>query len=227
MKILALDASTMIGSVALLSAGKLLSEERSENQRTHSEFLNQSIESVLSKNNCAISDIDIFAVGIGPGSFTGIRVALNAAKALSYSFSKPIADMTSLEILASQTTEDCIAIINAYKNMIYFAEFKNGVLVGSTSAIEAVALEARLQALGYGPTNPILTIGDGYLAYENTFSASLRRTLHRASELSDYPLASLLARAVYEKKNIATTKDWKSVLPLYIRASAAEENLKK
>src|SRR5437868_12256809 len=97
----AMETSTQLGGVAVIKDGQVLATESSLRQKSHSEVLNRFVQNCLTKANLKLTDIDAFAVGQGPGSFTGIRVAANAGKSFSYVYSKPLVTIDSLVLLAA------------------------------------------------------------------------------------------------------------------------------
>ena len=101
MKILAIETSTMLGGVAIAddSAG-LIAEVRLNVKSTHSERLMMEIDHVLKQSFLKMSDIDVFAIAVGPGSFTGLRIGLSTVKGLSYATGKPIVSVPTLEAFA-------------------------------------------------------------------------------------------------------------------------------
>ena len=100
MKILAIDTSTMLGGIAVMDELNLIAETRLNVKSTHSERLMTEIEHCLKQSSLKISDIDVFAVAIGPGSFTGLRIGLSTVKGLSYATGKPIVSVPTLDALA-------------------------------------------------------------------------------------------------------------------------------
>jgi len=224
MKILALETSTMLASVAIVKDGHLLCERRSERQRTHSEVVSGYVDQCLQEAQLKLSDIDVFAVGLGPGSFTGIRIAGNLAKTFAYSFAKPLVAIDSLTLLAEQhrqTKLPVLSIINAYKNMVYLGLFD---------------FSEPVPQFTYGPTavsvrdlstvihQECLVVGDGYAAFQEYFPPELKKLLHRPDQALDYPEARTLGLLAHHKALANQTIDWNSYTPLYIRASEAEEN---
>lgn len=224
-KVLAVESCTTWASTALVENNKILAEESSGSQKTHSEFLNHSVDSILRKCNFRLDEIDIFAVGIGPGSFTGIRVALNIAKTFSYIYKKPIYACDSLSLLQQQTDKNCLTMINAFKNMVYWRVFQEGHEPTPAMATPALELEKNLSR--FSLHFPLVAVGDGYNAYESVFSTKLKQQLMRKSSASDYPKASTLGILAETKDSAGKILQWNTVLPLYIRASEAEENLKR
>lgn len=239
MKILAFESSTKLGSVALVENGVCTFSKRSTVQRSHSEVLHQFVYEILSAANIKLSDIDCFAAGCGPGSFTGIRVSLNTAKAFSYSFQKPMVVIDSLQNLAhlnwNHVLSDpqglraqtkgldvrILSLINAYKNMGYYAihsfspEGESQLLQGP-GVIQMKDIENLL-------AEPILTVGDGFLAYQGFLPDSIRTKMLRPNGVIDDPTAEGLGVLANRLISQGLTLDWKSVKPLYIRSSEAEE----
>lgn len=228
-KILAFESSTKLGSVALVEDGVCTHFRFSATQRSHSEVLHQFVFEILKDSGLTLKEIDVFAAGCGPGSFTGIRVSLNTAKAFSYSLGKPMVVIDSLENLAALNrnlvenakSSKILCLINAYKNMSYYAIYDLGtdgqlkVLVKPN-----VILMKDVQTL---LNEPILTIGDGFLTYETFLPKNIRAKMLRPAGVIDDPTAQSLGILASEKANQGLTLDWKFAKPLYIRASEAEE----
>jgi N6-L-threonylcarbamoyladenine synthase/tRNA threonylcarbamoyladenosine biosynthesis protein TsaB len=225
MLVLAIESSTRLASIALSSGDSngihVLAEESSNDPKSHSEFLNPAIERCLSSAGKSLQDVDLLAVGLGPGSFTGVRVAVNIARTFSFLLNKPVFVKDSLSILKAPCPQDGITIINAYKNMVYFRAFKGSQPLCDGQALRAIDLEQKLQDLGL--VQPSLCLGDGYDAYKSIFSEKLLSQLIRDNSFLDYPLAKNLAHMALQ--NPHQTLDWKAIIPLYLRASTAEENL--
>lgn len=232
MLVLSLETSTLLGSVALSKNGQVLAFEESFRQGSHSEGLNASINRILAKCSLQLKDIDLFTTGIGPGSFTGIRISLNTIKTFAYCHNKPVAALDSLSNLAHlnvsvsesvrSSGRPLISMINAYKNMVYISsyEFKNSALTEVKSP-EAI----RVQNLNNYITETSYIFGDGFLAFEKYFvETGLSKKMLRAETAYDYPKAEVMG--VLSAKQLLTQMKWPDLLPLYIRASEAEENLK-
>jgi tRNA threonylcarbamoyladenosine biosynthesis protein TsaB len=99
MNILALDSSTLTGSVCVVADGVVLAESSARVRATHSEQLLPLVHECLSRAALALDAIDRIAVGIGPGSFTGVRVALATAKGLHLATGTPLVGVRSLDAL--------------------------------------------------------------------------------------------------------------------------------
>ena len=102
MLILAVDTSTRSGSLALLRDGTVLSQQTISPDLPYSATFSPGVEHLLNTLGMHLGDIDLFAVAAGPGSFTGLRIGLTAAKAWAEAFGKPIAAVSGLEAIAAQ-----------------------------------------------------------------------------------------------------------------------------
>lgn len=223
MNLLAFESSTRLGSVALFQNGECTFFKESEIQRSHSENLQYFAVEIIKQAGIKFSDIDCFATGIGPGSFTGIRVSLNSVKTLSYAFSKPLVQVDSLHALAYQNQSadlPLLPLINAYKNMSYYGVYQQ--TQGQLSAKVQPSV-IQMKQVSQILTQPHLTFGDGYLAYEKFIPESLKSKMIRPQNPQDYPHAKSIGILGLEKLKQGLTLDWKLLNPLYIRSSEAEE----
>lgn len=229
MKILSCDTSTLLGSVAISEGSQILSSRSLQRAGSHSDTLNVMINECLKESGFSFSDIDLFVSGLGPGSFTGIRISLNTIKTLAFTQNKPCTGFDSLFLIAEQAklnANEITVMINAFKNMVYIAEY--AVESGEIKAIHSPQV-LRVQELEKFLNPQSLILGDGYLAYENYFQTHLKIKLKRDPEVSDFPVASTLCHLFKNRKNtdfVSAEYHWSRLIPLYLRASEAEENLK-
>jgi tRNA threonylcarbamoyladenosine biosynthesis protein TsaB len=222
MTVLAIECSTLAGGVALAKGERVFSSETWSEQSRHGEFVVSGIQKLFERNKMNPKDVDVIAVDIGPGRFTGVRVAINAARTLAYSLDKPIAAIDSLSVMAGgceNISLPLLTILNAHKNMVFAAahSYSNGRWV-QTFKPEALTIPELERRIG----TPHLCIGDGFSVYESTMSPEFKRILVRDSHLSDYPKVEALAKLAQS----SPLKSWREIEPLYIRASEAEEKLK-
>lgn len=101
MKILAFDTSNKPLSVAVVVDGEVLAHVESTEKKTHSISILPDIKNTLEESNLTINDIDLIAVSKGPGSYTGVRIAVTVAKTLADTLSKKLVGVSSLELLAA------------------------------------------------------------------------------------------------------------------------------
>lgn len=207
---------------------------KSTTQKSHSEVLHQFVFEILNEANLKLTDIDFYAAGCGPGSFTGIRVSLNTAKAFAYAFQKPIVEVNSLRNLAELnkglvgtaspakiSNSKILCLINAYKNMSYYAIYNFGPdnQFKALQGPDVIPMKDIKTLLN----DPILTVGDGFLTYESFLPENIRSQMLRPTGTVDDPSAESLGVVACEQIQAGLTLDWKSIKPLYIRYSEAEE----
>lgn len=228
---LSCETSTLLGSVAIHKNDQLLAERNLMRQGSHSDSLNLMIDECLSEAKLTLDQIDIFSCGVGPGSFTGIRISINTIKTLAYVYNKPCSAVDSLENLAllnvklkikhnPSSIENFVCAINAFKNMVYIAEYS----VDNNEQLQIIQPPQviRIQNLSSFIKKPCLFIGDGYEAYKGYIDQNFSSLILRPDWISDLPKASVTGEISFNQKNFT---HWSELLPIYLRASEAEENL--
>lgn len=133
MLLLAFDSTTSACSAALWRGGNVLSRDYQEMNRGQAERLMPMIVSVLGQSGCAFADLDALAVTVGPGSFTGLRVGLGAARGLALALDIPVVPVTSLEAVALAAIRavaadgskpgDVLAAVETKRSDIYVQRF--------------------------------------------------------------------------------------------------------
>lgn len=127
MKILGIDTTTKFLCIGIYDDTRIY-EYNLEVGRGLSTLLTQTIKRILDAQGYQVRDIDYFACGLGPGSFTGMRVGLATIKGLSWAIRKPVIGISTLDILARDvrdTDSQIVPIIDAKRNLIYCAVYKN------------------------------------------------------------------------------------------------------
>jgi tRNA threonylcarbamoyladenosine biosynthesis protein TsaB len=225
MSILAVDTTTFSGSVALLKGSRLEAEVNADSSVTFSERLLPAIQIVLSSSGLTIQDVEAFAVAVGPGSFTGIRIGLSTIKSFAYASKKPIAPVSTLTALAkklqnSQNRLIC-PLVDAKKNEVYAALFesKKGKLkeMIPQGVFSPDAFFARL------PAHRIIHfIGNGVDVYGQTLFRYFKDKA-RFSRRSTF-VAFEVGLIGHQMLLKGQGQDFRDVQPLYLRKSQAEEN---
>ena len=100
MKVLGIDTSSNVASAAVIDDDNIIAEYTLNLKKTHSQLLMPMIDSMLKSCECDIKDIDLFAVSVGPGSFTGLRIGIATAKGLAHACGKKIVPVGTLAALA-------------------------------------------------------------------------------------------------------------------------------
>ncbi len=156
MNILAFDASTLACSACVMQGGKILSSRYLNTGLTHSQTLLPLIESVLSDAKITVDMLNCIAVTVGPGSFTGIKIAVATAKGLAHKNKTPCLPVSSLLALAKGIGFDgtVCAVEDARRSMLYNANFKNGQRITEDRQISVTELLDTTEG-------PLLFCGDG------------------------------------------------------------------
>ena len=222
MKILAVDTATKSCSVAVIEGDSLLAELTTINRQTHSRHLLNSIDTVMGKAGLIISQLDGFAVSIGPGSFTGLRIGITTIKGLAFSLNKPVVGVSSLETLAFQCKQSPYLIcpaIDARKHEIYFCHYRyqNGKL--KKEGPERVASPA---AALRGIREHCVFVGNGAKLYQKLISIELGDLAHFVAESRHTLQAAAVARLSLSRFKRQETDDVHLLVPHYIRQSDAE-----
>jgi tRNA threonylcarbamoyladenosine biosynthesis protein TsaB len=173
MKILSIDSSALVASVAICEDERILAEYTLNNGNTHSETLLPMVEALLGALGLKIADVDLFAVSAGPGSFTGVRIGAATLKGLAFGSDKPCAEVSTLEALAANLRglDGLVCpVMNARRSQVYTALFR--VSQGKTERLmEDSALSiAELDALLANYGEPVRLCGDGYDITERGFT---------------------------------------------------------
>lgn len=143
MILLSIDTCDARGSVALLKNGSLLQMIAHDNSEEYSSWLLAAVSSLLQANSLTMADVEAYAVAVGPGSFTGLRVGLTTVKAWGEVYGRQIAPVSRLEAVASQSTETekfLAAFLDASRGQIFGALYEyanNGAqLVGQEAVMD-------------------------------------------------------------------------------------------
>lgn len=224
MLILAVDTTTFVGSVALLKKKRLLAEVNLESPFTHSEKLLPAIQFVLDANRLDIRDIEGFALAVGPGSFTGIRIGLSTIKSFSYASGKPIAPVSTLKALALKLRYPqnrlISPLLDAKKGQIYTALFESRKQ--ELKELIPQGAYAPDQFFSLLPSHRIIYfIGNGVEAYKEKIFHYFKdkARLSSRSLFIAYETGLLGFEILRHKKGL----DFQKVEPLYFRKSQAEE----
>ena len=145
MLILTIDSSTKVGSVSLISDEKLIAENLLNLQLNHSPRLMPAVVDVLEKSGYTKDDLDGIGIAIGPGSFTGTRIGVAAAKSLAQSLELPIVGVSTLEVLAAglkYVTGYICPMIDARRQRVYSALYQGA---GSGNEFTAQTTESLLE----------------------------------------------------------------------------------
>lgn len=222
MKILTIDSCSNVATAALMDDDVLVAQFILNNKTTHSTKLLPQIEYMMKNAETEFADIDLFAVTVGPGSFTGERIGVATAKALAHAVNKPIVGVSALMSMAYNIryTDYLICpIMDARREQVYAATYRweNDELV-TINDDRAMALEDLLKEID----TDVIFLGDGVPAFKDKITEKLGEKAHFAPanllHINGGGVAEC-AKSEYKKGHAC---DYASLVPTYLRLSQAE-----
>ena len=226
MKILCIDTSSNVCSVAILNDSDTIYEYSTNDGLTHSQNLMPMVDKAFKTSSISFKDIDLYTCSIGPGSFTGIRIGVATIKAFVDVYNKPSIGISSLEGLAYNTNSNYVcSIIDAKHDNVYCRMYqKNENMYIPITSYMALSIEECLNQLSEFKNINISFIGDGSIIYRNSILNKFT-TCTFADNTLNLQNAVSIGKAAYYKhiNNIAS----ESVSPLYLKKSQAEISKKK
>jgi len=161
--ILNLETATTNCSVSLAKAGRILAiKEQNTPNYTHSEQLHVFIQEVLKKASLAMNDLDAVAVSKGPGSYTGLRIGVSAAKGLCFALDIPLISIPTLSILTEQAKDSkadyIIPVLDARRMEVYSAVFNNSKAQIRETRAEVINQDSFKEYISKGK---VLVVGSG------------------------------------------------------------------
>jgi tRNA threonylcarbamoyladenosine biosynthesis protein TsaB len=227
MKLLAIETSTMLGGIAVIDyVSGLFSEVRLNVKSTHSERLMTEIDHILKQSGVEITDIDVFAIAIGPGSFTGLRIGLSTIKGFAFATGKPVVAVPTLEALAWNVPYcpyPVCTLLDARKKEVYAALFQwkdedFTRLMEETSVRIDVLLE-KIDRLSQGK---VIFTGEGALLYKERIIGAMKEKAAFPPNEKMFPSPANVASIGMQKALRGEFSEPLSLVPFYIRRSEAE-----
>ncbi|QYR62407.1 tRNA (adenosine(37)-N6)-threonylcarbamoyltransferase complex dimerization subunit type 1 TsaB [Fusobacterium polymorphum] len=213
MLILGIDTSTKICTCSIFdSENGVIAETSLSVKKNHSNIVMPIIDNLFKISDLTINDIDKIAVAIGPGSFTGVRIALGIAKGLAMALNKPLIAVNELDILeaiANGNENEIIPLIDARKERVYY-KYQNTYI--DDYLINLIS--------SFDKNKKYVFVGDGATNYENILKDNLGDNAIILPMYNAFPRASVLCELALNKEeaNIYTLE------PEYISKSRAEKN---
>jgi len=231
--ILAVDTSSLVQSIALMRDERLLAERVIRSHAGHASALLGAIDGVLADGGVALSEVDLLAVGAGPGSFTGLRIGLASLKAVAFVRRLPLVSVSSLEALAwgvGAAVGRVVPLFDARKGQLYASVFQagGGELVRLTEdlALDPEELGELLARPLAGADGGVVTLcGEAAARFEAVLGVGVRAGGGRV-HVVDGPLgivrASQVALLAARRATADAIPDLATLEPNYQRASEAE-----
>ncbi|WP_169566875.1 tRNA (adenosine(37)-N6)-threonylcarbamoyltransferase complex dimerization subunit type 1 TsaB [Sneathiella limimaris] len=226
MKILSMDTALDACSVAIMEDETTIAFHHEVRKRGHAEMLIPIIKNLMTENGLSFSDLDLIAVTIGPGTFTGLRIGLAAARGFSVASGIPCIGVTTLETLATQTASqlteplNIVPLIDARRQEVYVQRFSTvktpSVTIKALSEPSACPLQNIHAELG---SDPAILIGSGVPLLREKELIDPR--VHQIIEVDPNPDARVIA-SIARLKAGSNLDPSTSPDPLYLRAPDAK-----
>ncbi len=220
MKLLAVDSSGIVATVAVYEDGIIKASSQVNNKLTHSQTLLPMIERIMNEAGVNPSELDAVAVGEGPGSFTGLRIGAATVKGLCLAIDKPIIPISSLKLTAlgfyNCRTKIC-PIMDARRNQVYTAVYDSDMTVVVKPC--AMGIDELLDTL---VSCEVTFAGDGVAVHREHIAEKMgERAFFAPAHLRYQNAAAMceLAESMYERGEYISAVDFS---PVYLRMSQAE-----
>lgn len=226
MRVLGLDTSTLMTTCAVLDDDKLIGEYSLSQDMSHSEKLVPMVKELLDGLNLKVKDIDLFAVTIGPGSFTGLRIGAATIKAFAHITNKPIVGVSTLESLAYNLPYNKIVVpmIDARRDRVYTAIYtwndQNLFTIMEPCILEVSSLIDRLKDF-----DEIVVNGDGSLAFKDILVKDLGDKVRFSTVGQMMSKASSLCELAKTKYLNGHSDNFFTLAPDYLLETQAQREL--
>ncbi|HNU71732.1 MAG TPA: tRNA (adenosine(37)-N6)-threonylcarbamoyltransferase complex dimerization subunit type 1 TsaB [Thermodesulfobacteriota bacterium] len=224
MNVLGIETATQTGGIAIANEKGLLSEYSLCVGATHSGRLLPALDYVLKNSGLSLHEIDVLAVSLGPGSFTGLRIGICTAKGLALAAGKPITGIYTLDALVDvyRGTDAIVCpMLDARKKEVYTAAYRTS-RIGELQVLQpprAVAPERFLKSLH---EDSVLFLGEGSVLYRALIEQALGSRAVFAPAHLNQPRAAAIALLGLSQAKKGNFLSASSLTPLYVRPSDAE-----
>lgn len=221
MKILALDSSGMVASVAVTEDDILLAEYTVNYKKTHSQTLLPMLDEIVKMTELDLETIDAIAVAAGPGSFTGLRIGSATAKGLGLALNKPLISVPTVEALAYNLYgADALIcpIMDARRGQVYTGIYYNETIVSDQMAVSIGELTEKLNELG----KKVIFLGDGVPVHKKYLEEHLKVSFSFAPAHLNRQRAGAVAVVGARYYMEGKTEPAAEHRPDYLRVSQAE-----
>ncbi len=230
MKVLAVDTSSNVASVAIMDEDTLIGEYILNNKKTHSQKLMPIIKEIIENTGLKIDDISLFAGSKGPGSFTGLRIGLATIKSLAHATDKPVIGVSSLEGLAFNIPycqELIYPIMDARRDRVYNAIYRwQTDTIISKQDHRIITIEDLIKEVK-DKGEKVIFCGDGVNIFTKRLKGELGDLCQIAPISHRTQRASSIAALSLQKFKKGQVETYIDLLPLYLRKSQAEREYER
>ncbi len=236
MKILGIDTSSYINTAGLIDGDRILAEVAWEAKNSSLQKIISIIDFTLTSAGLTLEDIEGLAVGIGPGSWTGVRVGVTVGKTFAYIKDIPICGISSLDILAygaRNVSALLCPIIDANRQIVYAALYRpQGDSITQVSEYYVGEITKLLEIIPHNASadEVIFFLGNGASLHRDIIDKTLGPLATYGSQIEDVQRGSIVALLAAHRFDTGESKDslaCLSLAPLYLKESAAQALLTK
>jgi tRNA threonylcarbamoyladenosine biosynthesis protein TsaB len=232
--ILAADTSTATNSVAICRDNSVLAESIVEGGRLHSERLIPTVDWLLGEAGITLTDVELLAISLGPGSFTGLRIGAATWKGLALANRLPLIGVPTLDAMTRLSTfssDGYVAtVLDARMKEVFAAVYRyeggHRHSVVEACALAPANLIQTVEALPRFSARDMLFVGDGAVLYRDLFAAQWPEARFAEPALG-VPRASAVAQEALALRASGVDEDGANLSPIYLRKSQAEVNREK
>lgn len=230
MKVLGIESSGLMASVAIVDETTLLAEYSLNNKKNHSQTLMPMIESLTKLSGIDLKTLDLIAFSEGPGSYTGLRIGCATAKGLAHGLDLPIVGVPTLDVLAANVLDQAVlicAIEHARKEEVYWKLYRSDgqSLTSLTKSLVSPWSDVIMNI----QSNPVIKedmmitfVGSGALLFENELRANLGQPVQIPQAINHLPVGKQVANLGLICFYGSMLGDYYTVKPNYVRKSQAE-----
>ena len=224
MMVLGIDTSGYANAVGVVDGDRVLADFTYEAKTDSLEQIVANIDATLRSAGLTLNDVRGIGVGLGPGSWTGIRVGVTVGKILAFSTGKPIAGVPTLEALAYSARHEllliCAVISVGTRDAVYAAGYRSGTRVGEYYVGDVKGLTGMI-------TGPAVLVGAGAEAYRQIVTKEMASSQISVKAVEAIPGGAAVACLAAQRLECGEKDDVLSLTPLYLKESTAKAFVNK
>ena len=226
MKVVGIETSGLIGNIAVCDGSTVVGKKTYGKNFSHGKEIVSSLKSIFNEIKWEPNDIDLIAVSIGPGSYTGLRIGVTCAKTLAYGLGKPVIDVPTLDVLVENVRDNnaktICPVIDAKRKSVYACIYdRNNNENRRITDFLIISPDCLIDML----PESTLIFGDGIAPYKDIFSQK-DLTIAEDEKLGIADAANVAGLGM-ERYEQGMRCEINALAPLYLRNSEAEERQKE
>lgn len=217
MRILGIETSSRVATAAILEDGEILAEYTLNHKKTHSQIMQPAVEKLLTDVGLSLSDIDIFACGIGPGSFTGLRIGVSMIKGFAQALSKPTAGVSTLLALAQNvkgTDKTVVSLIYARADEVFYGIYDRESAEEGVCTIDELLLKVK--------NKNCIFVGDGAVMFKEKIEEEMGKWAAFGTPWQNMVSGANVCILAKEMADGGKLGSYSDLSPSYMRPSQAE-----